>query len=340
MKLGCTSFSWETKDNKHLLGRTYDQFGNLDANKIVVIPKNYTIKLENNTESTAVCNAKYSLIGMGVMGAETPIMVDALNDSGLMGALLYYPEFAKYDTQLTEKSININPGFFVTYILSQFSTVGEIILKIKDINLTNEDMFGEKIPVHYIFSDRSGETIIIEPDKNGINIHRNSIGVLSNSPDYAWQKNNLRNYMGITNEPRKSQNIVNFEISEFGEGSGALGLPGDYTPVSRFIRIAFLKQFSVKGNDEIDGVTKMFNNFASVTIPEGIIKAVGHEYYEKTLCLTSMCSESLMYYFVLSTNRRIQAVDLNLEKDNLELKLFDLIEEEDISVINKASIDK
>ena len=333
MKLGCTSFSWKTKDNKHLLGRTYDQFGTLSDNKIVIIPKNYIINLENK-ESSVTCNSKYTLVGMGVMGSQTPIIVDGLNDKGLMGALLYYPDYAKYDTQLTEKSININPGYFITYILSQFSTIEEIASKIKNINLTNEDMFGEKMPLHYIFSDRTGETIIIEPDENGLSVHRNSMGVMTNSPNYNWQKNNLRNYVGITNEPKSPQTIVNFKISEFGEGSGALGLPGDYTPVSRFVRIAFLKQFGVLGNNELDGVTKMFNNFAAVTVPEGIIKVLDHEYYEKTLCLTSMCSESLMYYFSLSTNRRIQAINLNAEKNNIKLKLIDLIEDQDISFIN------
>src|SRR3712207_1944280 len=96
MNFACSSFSWSTKDNKHLLGRTYDQFGDLQGNKIVVIPRNYTINLEvENSNNTA--KTKYSYVGMGILELDTPIMSDGINEKGLMGALLYYPEFAHYN---------------------------------------------------------------------------------------------------------------------------------------------------------------------------------------------------------------------------------------------------
>lgn len=331
MNFACSSFSWSTKDNKHLLGRTYDQFGNLQGNKIVVIPRNYTINLEvNNRNNTA--KTKYSYVGMGILELDTPIISDGINEKGLMGVLLYYPGFAHYNTQKSPRAINMNPAFFVTYLLGECANLNELLIKIKDINLTDELISNEIMTVHYMFSDASGEAIIIEPDEGGISIHRNSVGVLTNSPNYSWHKQNLRNYLGTSNEARPPQNVINYEISEFGEGSGALGLPGDYTPVSRFVRLAFLKQFAVKGENEISGITKMFRNFSSVEVPEGIIK--DNQVYEQTLCISCMCSESLTYYFKLSTNSRISAINLEHEKNNTDIKYINLPNEQDILFLN------
>ncbi|AEB77446.1 linear amide C-N hydrolase [Clostridium botulinum] len=333
MKFDCSSFSWFTKDNKHLLGRTYDEFGDLRKNKIVVIPRNYKINLEINNYNN-ICYGIYSFVGMAVLGLNTPIFTDGINEKGLMGALLYYPGFAHYNSKSIKNAININPGFFITYILSKCATINEVLIEINNINFINELVFGEEIPVHYIFSDRSGESIIIEPDKRGISVYRNSMGVLTNSPSYFWQIQNLRNYLGITNVPRQPQTVVNYQISQFGEGTGGLGLPGDYTPVSRFVRLAFLKQFAVQGENEVEGITKMLRNFASVEIPEGIIKDLNKPNYVQTLCTSCMCSESLIYYFKLSCNSRINAINLEHEKNNKQVKCFNLPLKEDILFLN------
>ncbi|MGX4598100.1 linear amide C-N hydrolase [Faecalimicrobium sp. JNUCC 81] len=338
MKFACSSFSWETKDNKHLLGRTYDQFGNLDGNKIVVIPKDYIINLDNCIDNKNISKTKYTCVGMSILGLKTPILVDGINENGLMGALLHYPDFAKYNDKFEDNLININPGFLVTYLLGKCSTVEEVVNQVKKVNLISEPVFGKEIPVHYIFSDRSGETIIIEPDENGLSIHRQTIGVLTNSPSYLWHKQNITNYIGLTNEASIPQNIVNFQAFE--SGITGLRLPGDYSSVSRFVRVTLLKEFTVKAKNEIDGITKMFHNFSSVDIPEGVkvVKIPEGDYkgnyYEKTLCMSAMCSESLTYYCCFSTNRRISSINLNLEKLNEDIKLFDLPQEQDISYLN------
>jgi len=151
MEVGCSSFTWETHDKNHLLGRTYDYFGNLDANKIVIIPRNHTLKLEINENSNSTAKVIYSFVGMGVLGFQTPIMVDGINEKGLMGALLNYPGYAVYDTRKSDETINIYPGFFLTYILSQCSNLDEVVSLLPNINLNNEEVYGKKTQVHFIF---------------------------------------------------------------------------------------------------------------------------------------------------------------------------------------------
>lgn len=336
MRFGCSSFSWNTEDGKHLLGRTYDQFGNLEKNKIAVVPGNFKMQTEVREESRSLINVKYAFTGMAVTGLATPIMVDGVNEKGLMGALLHYPGYAVYDTRINESNRNIHPGFLTSYLLGQCASIEEAIDHLSCINLTNEKIFGHEMTVHYIFSDFKGETIIVEPDADGISIHRNTIGVLTNSPDYLWHKTNLRNYTSVTNLDIPPREMINTEINGFGEGvGGSFGLPGSYSSPDRFVRMAFLKNFAVKGRDEVDGITKMFHNFASVDIPEGILKAhSGHDIYEQTLCISAMCAESRTYYFSTASNRRISAVRLEKEKINREVKYYDLQENQDISYLN------
>lgn len=336
MKFGCSSFSWETEDKKHLLGRTYDQFGNLYGNRIAAVPRSFHMKTEISETSNSAATVKYAFLGMAVTGLETPVMVDGINEKGLMGALLNYPGYAVYDTQKHRDCLNIHPGFLVGYLLGQCATVEEVAKQIPFINLTNEKIFNQEMTVHYIFSDTTGETIIIEPDVESIHVHRNTLGVMTNSPDYLWQRTNLRNYVPVTNVHTPPQNIINMEFSCFGRGTGGgFGLPGDYSSSSRFVRLAMMKNFAVKGKDEIDGITKMFHNFAPVDIPEGILKANKEEAsYHQTLCITAMCAESLTYYFSTVSDRRISALRLEQEKENTDIKYFDLPEKQDISYLN------
>lgn len=335
LHLGCSSFTWETEDGKHLLGRTYDQFGDLSGNRIVVVPEGFPVQLEVDRGLENPVPGRYGFCGMAVLGLDTPIMVDGINEQGLMGALLHYPEYAVYDTRKEAGSMDIHPGFLLTYLLSQCQGVEEVVQAMARINLTGELIFGQPMPVHYILSDRTGEAVILEPDAGGLRVHRKTIGVLTNSPDFGWHRTNLRNYTGVTNRPKEPQKIGDYEIREFGERlGGCFGLPGNYSSPSRFVRVAFLKEFAVKGRDEVDGVSRMFRVFASVDIPEGILRAEGETpSYEQTLCTSVACAESRTYYWSTAGNRRICALRLDRNQAGPGIVTIDLETDQDIEYV-------
>lgn len=337
MNFGCSSFSWNTEDGKHLLGRTYDQFGDLSMNKIAVIPRGYRMRLEINPSSQSWTVARYGFVGMAILGLDTPIMVDGINECGLMGALLNLPEYADYpQVQGGGSRIPVNPGFFVDYLLGRCGSVEEVIRQLPKLQLTQELVFGHRMCVHYIFSDTTGETVVIESTRKGFNSYRRTIGILTNSPDYGWHLTNLCNYTGVRNLPIPPQKINGLEISVFGEmQGGGMGLPGGYTSPSRFVRLAFMKAYGVKGANEMDGISKMFHNFATVDVPKGIIKAGdGSDNYEQTLCIAAMCAESRIYYFSTAENRRISAVRLEAELNNKQISYFDLPMQQDVAYLN------
>lgn len=336
---GCSGFTWDTEDGKHLLGRTYDQFGSLEANRIAVVPRNYRLRLEIDALSKSEFVTRYAFAGMAVTGLDTPIMVDGINEKGLMGALLNFPAYADYGAQKGQKEILVHPGFFVTFLLGSCGTLGDVEAMAEKIRLTEELIFGHTMSVHYIFSDASGQSLVIEPDKNGLTIHRDSIGVLTNSPGYEWHLTNLCNYVDVTNLPEEPRELNGRQIAVFGEKQGgSMGLPGDYTSPSRFVRLAFMKHYGVKGRNEVEGVGRMFHAFAPVDIPAGLISAGDPEDakadYEMTLCSTVMCAESRTYYFAVAENRRICAIRLERELENRDIRYFSLPREQDIDYRN------
>ncbi len=308
----CTSYSWSNQDGTlHFLGRTYDYFGTLEANRISIVPEGYDYAL--NPEGTETATVKHGFVAQSMLGLASPIIIDGMNEEGLMACLLNYPGYATYETNKKDGVTDIHPSFFLGYILGQCASVEEAAEAIENINLTDELIFGSEMRVHYIISDKTGEAMIVEPDKDGISVHRNTIGVMANSPNYEWQKTNLRNYVALSNVDTPPVEMLGEEFRAFGNGTGgSFGLPGGYSSPARFARMAFTKHFAPKGTDELDSVTRMFHNFAVVDIPEGLLReSADSDHYEQSLCITVMCAESGNYYFSPYTDRRINCVNVH-----------------------------
>ncbi len=328
MSFACSSLTLTTEDEKHLFGRTYDM-DTLFGGKIIFLPRQFDFVLNEKEEKE---KSLYAVLGLGIFGFKSPFLFDGMNEHGLMGALLYYPKFATYHDFQDEKK-NVNVGYFLPLMLGTCKTVDEVCQKAEKLNLIEEEVYHIKLPLHFIFSDRSGEAVVIEPDTSGLSIHRHTIGVLTNSPNYEWHKQNLRNYLGMYSEAKVPQEIQGFTVTPFGEGSGCLGLPGDYTPPSRFVRLAYLRNLIRKPKDELAGVCELFHLFDTVTIPFGVHKNKKGQ-AEGTFYSNVMCAESLTYYVSFYTNRRIVSISLEKEKEGTELKSFPLQEEQDILSLN------
>ena len=328
MEFGCTSFSWETRDGRHLLGRTYDQFGSLRANRVIAVPPGMPCPAGLQEGGAP---ARYGYTGMAVLGFGQPILVDGVNTAGLMGALLHYPGYAAYGTAKPGRTA-VHPGRLLAWLLSRCASVEEAVAEMGNLSLVDDLSQGSPLAAHYLLCGRSGETAIMEPDRDGLHIYRQTIGVLANSPDYLWHRTNLRSYVGVTNRDKPPQSIAGYEIRPFGEHlGGGFGLPGDYSSPSRFVRMAFMKAFAVQGEDEVDGVSRMFRAFALVEIPEGLVR--GEEVdYEQTLCTSVMCAESGVYYFAPAWNRRISAV--RPLGSGMEIQYFGLGDGQDIDYRN------
>ncbi|CZT55696.1 Penicillin acylase precursor [Eubacteriaceae bacterium CHKCI005] len=341
MQAGCSALSWSTQDQKHLWGRNFDFNRLAEGSKISYIPSGteyYTCgtSVEHNLAEETRHTSAYAAVGTGfLLVPSTPVLYEGINEKGLMGGQLYYRNFSHFEDKARPGTTKLQPPFAVFHFLAQCATVDEVAAMVeKDVTLMAIPMFGTVPTIHWSFSDRSGESIVIEPDKDGVKIYRNTIGVMTNSPSYSWHRLNLLNYVGVRDLDYDTLELEGDRLEQCFSGNGALGLPGDWSSPSRFIRLAFLKKFGVKGKDEQQGVTNMLHLFQSVAFPLGMIRVSeqGHitEYdkeivpYDYTIYTSVMCAESLRFYFTSYENQRVQCVDLNHLMASSEKVQFDL----------------
>lgn len=306
----CTAISFKTK--KHYFGRNLDYEYSYEET-VTITPRNYPFKFVNGEKT----NRHYAMIGMAFV-QQFPLYYDATNEKGLSIAGLNFPQYAHYNATC-EKLINVAPFEFIPYILCDCATVQEALKKLKKMNIIKRD-FSDSLPVsplHWIISD-SAESVVAEPLKDGFKIYENPVGALTNSPPFDYQLLNLANYMNITrNEPtdRFSDKVV---LTPYSRGMGAMGLPGDLSSSSRFVRAAFTKLNSVCGDGEEESVSQFFHILGSVAQQKGCCKV--EKGYEYTIYSSCCNTDDCIYYYTTYDNPQIYGVDMKRENlDSAEL---------------------
>lgn len=304
----CTAATYKTKN--FYFGRTLDyEFSYGD--EITITPRNYEFnfrigkKIENH----------YAMIGMAHVVGDYPLYYDAINEKGLGIAGLNFVGNAYYNDCVEGKD-NIAQFELIPWILCQCETVKEVRELLKNINITNEP-FSEKFPLaqlHWIIADKN-EAITVESMKNGLKVYDNPIGVLTNNPPFDKQMFELNKYMNLS--PKSPQNNFSNKLNMeyYSRGMGAIGLPGDLSSQSRFVRVGFVKMNSVSGDDEKSSVSQFFHILNSVDQQRGCCD-VGDGKYEITI-YTSCCNASKgIYYYTTYNNHQITGV--NMFKENLD----------------------
>lgn len=320
MNWGCTGYQWESADGSlHFQGRTFDT---MPMNGLVLqyMPAGEEYMRLITKPDGPKTKLKYAFIGIGPDETDARLFADGINEHGVMGGMLLFPRYASYAPMQDAGANALNPALFLATALGMCASVKEVMAFAGETQLVNEIVMGSGAQVHFIFSDRTGKTIIIEPIDQKLKIHEQNVGVLTNAPDYDWMMTNLKNYIGIKQTSALPTTIDGVEFSRFGDGDGFRGLPADYSPPSRFARMALTRNWLVKGTNEADCVTRMFNGFSTVTIPEGVVRtdsqsfntAGGNEtaHYDVSLYTSVMCAESLTYYYHTYQTRHINALRL------------------------------
>lgn len=185
---------------------------------------------------------------------------------------LYFPGYAQYNSESEQNKFNITPYEVILWTLAQFKTVAEVKQAYKNLNLVIID-FKKEVPVtplHWIISDKT-DSIVLEMTKEGIKVFDNPVGVLTNNPTFDFHITNLRNYMGLSVQQPKNKFSTNMKITPLDQGVGGIGLPGDCSPASRFIKAAFIKENSYCEADEMSNVSQVFHILDSVAFIQGTV---------------------------------------------------------------------
>lgn len=238
----CTGISMFSADGSYFQARTIEWAGTNLNSMYVVVPRNFSqTSFTPKGQNGMTFKSKYGYIGLAVH--EKEFIAEGLNEAGLSAGLFYFPDFGSYvlyDEQYN--STTIADLQLVSWILSQFATVDEVkanINKVRVVSLMGGN--GSEEAIHWRIGDKSGKQIVLEIENGVPHIYDNPIGVLTNAPGFQWHLSNLSNYINLTPVNPPAHKMADFMVNPIGHGNGFLGLPGDFTPPSRFVRAAFFK---------------------------------------------------------------------------------------------------
>ena len=243
----CTAITYKTDD--FYFGRTLDIECSYNE-EVTITPRNFPFKFSGGE----LCH-HYAIIGMAYVVDDFPLYYDAANEEGLCMAGLNFVGNAKYNKPSNDK-INVAQYEFIPYILSKCATVDEAVLEIEKINITDTP-FRNDLPtaqLHFIIADKHN-AVTVEAVEDGIKIYKNSVGVLTNNPPFDVQMHMLSNYMKLSPKSPCNEFSSKIELTPYSRGMGALGLPGDLSSGSRFVRAVFTKLNSVSAADEMSSVS-------------------------------------------------------------------------------------
>lgn len=301
----CTAVSYKTKN--FYFGRTLDYESTFPTH-ITVTPRRFPLRFRHG----GTMSVHHALIGMAYVVGDYPLYYDGMNEKGLCMAGLNFVGNAVYRSHAPEGD-NICQFEFIPWILGQCATVAEARGLLSRIRLTDTP-FSEELPVsdlHWMMADRDN-SITVESVADGVMVYDNPVGVLTNNPPFSEQLFRLNDFMHLSPGAPENRFSDRLDLRPYSRGMGAMGLPGDLSSPSRFVRAAFVKMNSVSGDTETESVGQFFHIMGSVEQPSGCC-LVGDGEYERTI-YTSCCSADRgIYYYTTYENPAVTAVDMTRE---------------------------
>ncbi len=328
----CTALSLRTKEGNHLFGRNMDLEYNFNQS-VHLVPRKFAYKnvVTNENETT-----KYAIIGMATIIDNHPMFADGMNEKGLACAGLNFPGYANYEENPVEGKNNLPPHDIILWTLGNFETVKEVKKAFENVEIVGKTINEQTAlaTLHWMVTDKNGESIVIEKTKEKLSVYDNNLSVLTNSPTFDWHSTNVRQYIRCTSKYPENATWVKDELKPLSRGYGGWGLPGDFSTASRFVRISFLRSRVYEVESGIKGITDFFHMLNNVALPKYSVQTE-EEIDDVTQYTSCMCQSSGIYYYNTYNNSRINAIDMNKENlDGDEIKNFAYLEEADINYQN------
>lgn len=322
----CTAVTYKTKD--FYFGRTLDLEYSYNET-VTVTPRNFPFEFRRMGR----LESHYAMIGMATVIDDYPLYYEAANEKGLAVAGLNFPGNACFYPEIPGKD-NVSPFELIPWLLSQCADLSEARALLARINLCRIN-FSESMPLsplHWIIADKSG-AVTLECMADGMRIHENPVGVLTNNPPFDYHMTHLCDYINLTpNEPENR--FGEAELKPYCKGMGAIGLPGDLSSASRFVRAAFVKLNSLSGESENESVSQFFHILGSVDQQRGCARLGGGK-YEITVYTSCINADKGIFYYNTYDNRAISAVDMHhCDLESSRLIVYPLAKEQ---IINRQN---
>lgn len=324
----CTSIAFKTKD--FYFGRNMDLEYNF-GEKIVITPRNYLIRFKKTTN----IHSHYAIIGTASIINNYPLYAEATNEKGLCIAGLNFPDNAQYNKQIDPKKYNISPFELILWILSQCENIYQAKTLLEKTNITDIP-FSKDIPtstLHWHIADIN-HSITVENTSTGMHIYNNPANVLTNNPPFNFHLTNLAQYLNLESSTPNNCFSEDIGIKTFCNGLGSVGLPGDYSSTSRFIKTAYLLLNSNCQNDENSSISQFFHILNSVEVVNGSINLKNNkDYFTRYTCCIN--ANKGIFYYKSYENNQISAINMYNENiDDFNLISFPIIQKQQILWVN------
>ncbi len=309
----CTGIALKTKDDAYVLARTVEWLKTPMNCGYAIVPRGYKQTSMGPAGKQAMTfKARYGYAG--VYTEYEPFIVDGLNEKGLSAGLFFFPGFGTYpEFDESKLSSSICDMQLVSWVLSNFATIDEMKEGLAKVQVCSLDPAVGT--VHWRFSEPGGRIVVLEFIDGKPVFYENPLGTLTNSPDFAWHQTNMRNYINLVPGAADNQTLAEgFELEPLGGGTGLLGIPGDFTPPSRFVRAAIFSANAPVLDNTFDTVTMAFHILNNFDIPIGVQHKKGQcpeGLPSATQITTSADLSGLKYYFKTAWNQNIRCIDLS-----------------------------
>ena len=316
--VACTGISLQSQDGNVIVARTVEwAMGDAKHNQLAIFPrgKSYRAQTPDGMNGKS-WQGRYGFVS--VAAYDQPYGPDAMNEKGLYVGVYYFPGFADYvpyDSKNADKSMSV--GDFMQWMLSSFDTVADVkdnLNKVSVVNVEDPRFGGAPLPFHWKIADPSGASIVIEIVNGGeVKVYEPFMGVITNSPSYDWHLTNLRNYINLFPGSASPVTVGDKTFAPLGGGSGLVGVPGDFTPPSRFVRAAMFTATARPLASTDDAVFEAFRILDNFNIPVGVTAQqdkIPGDIESATQITTASDLTNRRYYFHTMSDRQVRMIDL------------------------------
>lgn len=318
----CTGIKLTATDGSVVRGRTMEFASDLKS-AIIVIPRHY--KMQGSTpdgKKGVAWTTKYAACGANAIGL--PALCDGINEKGLSAGVFFFKGYAKYPAfNAAMQDRTLMSWELLSWILTNCASIEEVKQEIDNIQVCG-GMVRElncELPLHYAVYEPNGKAVVLEYLNGKLHIFDNPVGSITNNPEFPWHLTNLCNYVSLSPYNKSSSLIASLNVSPLGMGSGMIGLPGDFTPPSRFVRATLLANAAFPGPNGLEAVKQAFHVLRSFDIPMGAIREKGqdnsdHNNVEITQWTVVCDLNAKKFYYWTHDDSTIRMCDL--EKCNLD----------------------
>ncbi len=309
----CTGIRLIAKDGSVVAARTLEYGFDLHSDVLVVPAGTVLTGTLPNGGKGIRYQTKYGFLGANANGLTA--IVDGINDQGLYVGAFYFPGYASYPEATKNNAARaMAPHEYANWLLGNFANVEQVRANFNNVALVPVviDAIGQPAPLHFVVHDRSGKSLVIEPLNKTLKIYDDPLGVITNSPTFDWHMTNLRNYLNLTATNVPPLGLGGITLAQLGHGSGLHGLPGDFTPPSRFVRAVVFTQSALPSATATQAVLRAFHILNNFDIPYGAVRDVenGHMHIESTVWTSASDLKNLRWYFKTYNDQSIRRVDL------------------------------